>query len=243
MFQLKAIELKGIQLPVRLILERRSAFRASLGKQTFILRMPKGLNRKQQQEGVSWFRNWAESLIEAEPAIIPFLGGKDYHHTFELPTRLKKYQVHWWQEDRKTGSARLSGVQLQLKLPETLYGFERNLYIKRLLSRAVAGDQAAAWEARVQAINARTFQQFIKGVQLKYNVSNWGSCSNHQRINLSTRLLLAPSEVQDYVILHELAHLIEFNHSRRFWALISRFDPDYSKKENWLRTHRYTCDF
>ena len=68
----------------------------------------------------------------------------------------------------------------------------------------------------------------IKGIFLKYNHSNWGSCSHNGNINLSTRLLFAPEAVQDYVIVHELAHLVEPNHSDRFWALGSR------KKSNGL---------
>jgi predicted metal-dependent hydrolase len=66
------------------------------------------------------------------------------------------------------------------------------------------------------------FQKPIKSVNLKYNLSNWGSCSTKGNINLSTRLLFAPDDVIDYVIIHELAHLLEMNHSPHFWAIVKR---------------------
>ena len=72
---------------------------------------------------------------------------------------------------------------------------------------------------------------------MKYNHSNWGSCSSKGNINLSTRLLFAPDDVIDYVIIHELAHRIEMNHSPRFWKLVSDAMPDYKEKEKWLKVH------
>jgi hypothetical protein len=92
-------------------------------------------------------------------------------------------------------------------------------------------------------MNANTFQQPIRSINLKYNHSNWGSCSHAGNVNLSTRLLFAPRSVQDYVILHELAHLVEMNHSDRFWALVERFMPDYREAEKWLKVNRAKCDF
>jgi predicted metal-dependent hydrolase len=90
---------------------------------------------------------------------------------------------------------------------------------------------------RVHELNARHYQKPVKAVHLKYNHSNWGSCSSKGNINLSTRLLFAPAFVLDYVIIHELAHLIEMNHSDRFWKHVSRAMPDYQKAERWLKKH------
>jgi predicted metal-dependent hydrolase len=92
-------------------------------------------------------------------------------------------------------------------------------------------------------LNAIHFQRPVRNVYLKYNHSNWGSCSVGSNINLSTRLLFAPPDVIDYVIIHELAHLIEQNHSNRFWAQVARAMPDYERHERWLKDHGKTCDF
>jgi len=89
----------------------------------------------------------------------------------------------------------------------------------------------------VHELNERHFQQPIDQVRLKYNHSNWGSCSNKGNINLSTRLLFAPPEVIDYVIIHELAHRLEMNHSPRFWKLVADAMPNYREQERWLKEH------
>ena len=57
------------------------------------------------------------------------------------------------------------------------------------------------------------------------------------------RLLFAPPEVVDYVIIHELAHLIELNHSHRFWAEVARAMPNYEEQEAWLKKYGAACDF
>lgn len=56
-------------------------------------------------------------------------------------------------------------------------------------------------------------------------VSRWGSCSTKRRISLNWRLVLLEPDLQDYVILHEIAHLTEMNHSSRFWTLLEQYDP------------------
>jgi len=63
----------------------------------------------------------------------------------------------------------------------------------------------------------------------------WGSCSMRGNINLNWRLIMAPISIIDYVIVHELAHLREMNHSPRFWQLVSVILPDYAQSRAWLR--------
>ena len=63
----------------------------------------------------------------------------------------------------------------------------------------------------------------------------FGSCSSKRNINIAYRLLFAPREVFRYVCLHELAHLKEMNHSKRFWSLVAGAMPDYKGHEKWLR--------
>ena len=65
--------------------------------------------------------------------------------------------------------------------------------------------------------------------------TRWGSCSTSKTISLNWRLIQAPPHVRDYIILHELMHLREMNHSSRFWAHVARACPDYMEAEKWLR--------
>ncbi len=67
--------------------------------------------------------------------------------------------------------------------------------------------------------------------------SKWGSCSGKGNLSFNCLLLLAPPEVLDYVVVHELCHLLEMNHSPRFWALVESILPDCAERRRWLREH------
>ena len=67
----------------------------------------------------------------------------------------------------------------------------------------------------------------------------WGSCSRTGKLNFSFRLIMAPIEVVNYVIIHELAHIIEHNHSRNFRKLVSQYDSDFKTHLTWLKKHNY----
>jgi len=67
--------------------------------------------------------------------------------------------------------------------------------------------------------------------------SRWGSCSSRRRLSFSWRLAMAPADVLDYVAAHEVAHLVELNHSPRFWALVGQLRPGFEAQEAWLKRH------
>ena len=67
--------------------------------------------------------------------------------------------------------------------------------------------------------------------------SRWGSCSAKGNLNFNWKLIMAPPEALCYVVIHELCHLIEFNHSPRFWARVQAQMPDYEAWKKWLKNH------
>lgn len=68
----------------------------------------------------------------------------------------------------------------------------------------------------------------------------WGSCSTTGTVSFTWRLIMAPMDVIDYVVVHELAHLREMNHSVRFWALVVSVLPDYEERRRWLKEYGAT---
>jgi predicted metal-dependent hydrolase len=74
-----------------------------------------------------------------------------------------------------------------------------------------------------------------KGVKIRFYTARWGSCNRRQEIQLNWALMACPDEVVDYVLVHELAHLVHFNHSRDFWQLVATYYPEYKQQERWLR--------
>jgi hypothetical protein len=91
-------------------------------------------------------------------------------------------------------------------------------------------------EARV-AIHARTLGVRAAAVRLRAQSTRWGSCSSHGRLNFNWRLILAPPHVLDYVAAHEVAHLLEMNHSPAFWHTVERALPEMASGRAWLKAH------
>lgn len=72
-------------------------------------------------------------------------------------------------------------------------------------------------------------------ISIREQKTRWGSCSSAGNLNFNWRLILAPEEVLDYVVVHELAHRREMNHSKAFYAIVESVLPDYRQPKKWLR--------
>ncbi|QGU00309.1 hypothetical protein SYNTR_1715 [Candidatus Syntrophocurvum alkaliphilum] len=72
-------------------------------------------------------------------------------------------------------------------------------------------------------------------VTVKEQKKRWGSCSSKGNVNFNWKLIMAPSPVIDYIVVHELAHLVQLNHSKEFWNLVESILPDYKERRKWLR--------
>lgn len=72
-------------------------------------------------------------------------------------------------------------------------------------------------------------------ISIREQKTRWGSCSSRGNLNFNWRLIFAPEEVVDYVVVHELAHLREMNHSRAFYSVVESVLPDYRRAQKWLR--------
>ncbi len=112
---------------------------------------------------------------------------------------------------------------------------------------SLSDDQIKVYKAMARVYLTERSEYFagLMGVrykQLKINSANtrWGSCNSKGEINYTYRLILAPKNLVDYVVVHELAHLKEMNHSKKFWSIVSHVMPDYKQRQkllnDWQRT-------
>jgi len=95
-------------------------------------------------------------------------------------------------------------------------------------------DAKFLFESKVKFFAAK-MQVSYGRIQIRKQKSRWGSCSQAGNLNFNLLLLLAPEEVIDYVVVHELCHRKEMNHSKKFWELVEDVFPNYKECRSWLR--------
>jgi predicted metal-dependent hydrolase len=132
---------------------------------------------------------------------------------------------------------------IQLKIGKDYDVEQASAIIRKLIAALMAKVNLPPLRTRVAELNKQYFNVNVVDIKVPHTHSRWGSCSASGTIRLSSRLLLAPLDVIDYVIIHELAHLIEFNHSNKFWKLVETAMPNYQEKEKWLKDNNYVCRF
>ncbi len=122
------------------------------------------------------------------------------------------------------------------------------------LSRSRQPDARALLVAWYRAQARKIIAERLKHLACSHNVkptglrissarTRWGSCSRKGTLSFTWRLVMAPPEVVDYVIVHELAHLREMNHSRAFWELVGAMLPDYKQRRAWLKKNSALLQF
>lgn len=86
-------------------------------------------------------------------------------------------------------------------------------------------------------IEAAKIKVSFSKITVRDTTSRWGSCSHSKNLSFSWRLVLAPREVLEYVVAHEIAHICEMNHSKEFWDIVAKLFPNYKKARQWLKSH------
>ena len=168
------------------------------------------------REHQSWLDNALDGVAERETA------------SFGVRLPIEGVEVEIVPTGASRGAARLVGEELQVP------GNDADAPARvRAFLKARARDRLVEQSSRFAAALDRPFSK----VTLRDPRSRWGSCSSSGRLMYSWRLILAPPEVLTYVAAHEVAHLVEMNHSRRFWANVEALMPEYAAPRRWLREH------
>lgn len=178
------------------------------------------------RQSAAWIHKTRARFAAAAPSVPAISGDGTWFRgrrvpVVHLPGAAATYRIHWTGERIEvTGDGSRERVQ---ELMEAWF---------RQAARTVL-------RARVLALNAETAYPW-KRIRVADQATRWGSCSTRGTLSFSWRLLMAPPEVLDYVVIHELAHLREMNHSPRFWALVEARCPDYKRHVRWLKEHGAT---
>ena len=224
-------------------LEQRDGSRVSIGKTGVQIRLPLEMSREEQFKETLRLKRWAiEKLKEKQPKF-KTKGSKIYTDREKLRIGNEEYFLRLTFSEKRSSSAKMMEDTFYINVSNILPKNIQQEHISVLLSRLIAQKKKQYIWAKINHLNQTHFNFKFKKIFLKYNTSNWGSCSHSDNINISTRVLFAPEEVIDYVCIHELAHLQERNHSAEFWKLVEKAMPDHQEKRKWLKENSDKCWF
>lgn len=215
---------------------RRMTLRVSRTRRAVIVTLPVQCALAEADTFLKRNIEWVRERLTSVPPLQPFCDGG------ELPLRGTAHTISFGRRSR--GSARgRSVVQCIPGAPPVLdVGGEAEHGARRLLDWLTA-EARADLDGRVRHHAARLGVR-PKRIVVRDQSSRWGSCSTTGVLSFSWRLIMAPTEVLDYVAAHEVAHLIEMNHGANFWALVARTMPGHESAKLWLKVcgadlHRY----
>ncbi len=237
------IEYTGRRIPFVIIYELRRSVRVAFGSKSVTLRLPWLMSSDNKFKHIERSKRWAVDQLKVKPGLISNFVVKHYADGQLLAIAGRKYILYIQYHDRKMNKAVVKGQLLEIHLSSEVADDQKPEMLRYLISRTIANDCYSMIAQRVEELNALHFNKKINEIKLKLSQTNWGSCSTQGNINLSARLLFAPQPVIDYVIIHELAHLIEHNHSDRFWTIVRHAMPEYEQHEKWLKTNSHLCEF
>lgn len=237
------ILVNGKEYEVFISLEPRNDTRASIRKTGIYFHVPLALSREEQFKEIFRLKRWAMGRIRKKPPQFKHKGSRTYNDGDQLQVGNEGYTIRLEYKEKQSSSVRMVGNELLFTISQALPEEKQRKHISVLASRVIAQKKLPSITQKVQELNQKHFQVPVKKVFLKYNQSNWGSCSHQGNINISTRVLFAPEEVIDSVCIHELAHRKEHNHSAAFWSLVENAMPDYKEKAKWLKDNDEQCWF
>lgn len=237
--QRDTLEINDYLIPVRIITESgRYSARASVTSQSLIVRLPYGLNSGDRDEQLTNMLRWARETLANKPAAFAQFKRVKTSGAYIFTIRGEAYELNVVTHELKHHKIlEVAPNRLEIRVNPTDSRLGNGKLLPKLLAKHFGGVHLPRVTARVHELNEQHFGQSINAVRLSDTYSRWGSCSSKGNINLATRLVLAPDEVLDAVIIHELAHLLEANHSSRFWAHVARALPDYQTYDVWLKDH------
>jgi predicted metal-dependent hydrolase len=231
------IVVNGRAVKVQIIFEERFNNRVVVNSKGITIRISKKQPKEEQRKNIDTFIQWAKNKLDEKPDLLDFLPQRKYVNGELLKVGAYDFYLSIFFQDNPKSSARIFNNQIAISLAKGLTEEAKDNTISFLISKCLTKFFLPKVQERIHELNNRYFGKKINTIKLKYNTSNWGSCSSQGNINISLRLMFASNDVIDYVYIHELAHLVHQNHSDRFWKVVESVMPNYMEKEKYLKEH------
>lgn len=203
---------------------RRYTLRIHAARREAVLTMPPRASLREAKAFAEKYGGWIAARLGRLPKAMPFAPGET------IPLRGEPHQIVHRRGMRGTVWTQIEGDQRLLCVAGELPHLARR--VGDFLKREARHDLEAAGRKYCSALGVAA-----RRITVRDQARRWGSCSTAGMLSFSWRLIFAPPYVLDYLAAHEVAHLVEMNHSARFWRLVERICPEMPRAKAWLDAH------
>jgi predicted metal-dependent hydrolase len=219
----RALAIAGLPVPLELRESprtRRLTLRVDAGRGLIQVVVPAGISEAEVHRFIHRHDGWLRARLDSLPPRLPFVDGA------AVPVLGAEHVIRHV-ADLRGGTRRDGGLLLVGGRPE---------HLERRVHDHLIGEARRELAERARAKAAQIGKR-VAAVTVRDTRSRWGSCAANGRLSFSWRLILTPEAVLDYVVAHEVAHLVEMNHSARFWAVCATLTPDVKAPRAWLKAN------
>ena len=201
---------------------RRMLLRVDAARRAVELVLPRGVAPGLGIDFLAAKRSWIAARLDSLPRRVPFAEGAVVP-LLGVPHRIRR------EGDPQAPPVAVASGEIRVRGDPAHAARRVRDHLLAIAQRELA--------ARARRL-ARQIGKPVRRVGVRDTRSRWGSCSASGNLSFSWRLVFAPEAVIDYVVAHEVAHLVEMNHGPRFWRLVATLVPDSSGPRAWLKRHR-----
>ena len=217
---------------VVLIRSKRRSLALEVGHKGVVARAPMRMSKKDITEFIYQKQNWIRKTLDALPplpAVVPITEMQNLLlHGEKIAFNIREGQ---------RGKPTLNEAGLHLPVIKSHLPIEATVKTKLVKwYKNIALDKIQE-RVNYYSIPMAVQNRKLKGLYVRDYKRRWGSCDAKGVLSFNWRIIMAPPEMLDYVVVHELAHCHEFNHSKRFWSLVEQQLPDYQQRSDWFNTN------
>ncbi|HIG64304.1 MAG TPA: M48 family peptidase [Methyloprofundus sp.] len=202
------------------------------------LRMPERQIHQFMRAKLDWIES-AKNKVQRHVDTIASLAPALYQQGAMIPYLGKQYKLEIKLSQNRQIEIAFAGAFIA-NVPDSCYQSLTSAALSEEIRAALIiwmREAAGKLAAQTMGHYVPLYQLNPRSITIKTQKSRWGSCGIHNDINLNWLLILAPVEVFEYVVIHELCHIAQRNHSAAFWALVARYCHDYQQQRGWLKRH------
>lgn len=233
------IEYKSQKIQYNIIRSNRKTIAISVHlTKEVLVRAPRHISDEQIKSLVKEKADWILTKISEMPVTNESVPKKQYQDEDKILYRGKEYTLRVLEE----AFAGKSKVMLKAEEIVVIKKAEEKKETKTLLIEWYKERARELVKERIGYYRP-VINRPIGEVRIKSQKRRWGSCSSRGNLNFNWRIILMPDEMFDYIIVHEMCHLLFLNHSKSYWNSVASVLPDYKEREKWIKSNTFRLEF